>query len=508
MGEFVEQSLEGLLPVFEQLSHVHIFKKEEVTALVKQCRRFEYRIHKSLKNPDDFHFYADYLNDVLVLIKSRRSRNNYWHKLKVIDKSLIKKISGIYWACCERYPGYLIYWKKLFSFLDKHHMMRALSTAYNRALQFHGRDIDLRREVALWEFFTNASPDNARTQLQLALRMFPSEPRLFAALFSIELNFVDKVIQRRKFLEQKLDGNMGQQKLTDEEARYAIPIEDAVLDLKVAEIVMNAACKAVSNEQSGGMLLEMWRECCKCIDVPNIRRLQMEIENKLGELNNEDTRIMEIEIAVSKGKDIFDAYNEALEKTYTEKMHRLYLSFCEEPARADDPFSKDKGVYLIRSIILNGWAGPRDFEKAETSINISITDKGMEDFYKKAIEIFEQFNCAFNNVPSDSSYTIWELALDFTIQHAPNKIEKVTIIHYFKNFSLTFLYCSVELYSVIAVRELSSENPDHSIIRLAWDTAVLEHGTDSVAVWIGYANYAMKHHPTEVSSIYKVNSTT
>lgn len=48
MGEFVEQSLESLLPTFEQLSHVQLFTESEVNAFVKRCRQFEYRLNKQV----------------------------------------------------------------------------------------------------------------------------------------------------------------------------------------------------------------------------------------------------------------------------------------------------------------------------------------------------------------------------------------------------------------------------------------------------------------------------
>lgn len=46
MGEFVENSLEGLLPVYEQLGNVELLTPEEITGFIKKCRRYEYRIQK------------------------------------------------------------------------------------------------------------------------------------------------------------------------------------------------------------------------------------------------------------------------------------------------------------------------------------------------------------------------------------------------------------------------------------------------------------------------------
>jgi hypothetical protein len=48
MGEFVEQSLEELLPVFEQLEQAQLFQNGEVRLFIKRCRRYEYRLHKQV----------------------------------------------------------------------------------------------------------------------------------------------------------------------------------------------------------------------------------------------------------------------------------------------------------------------------------------------------------------------------------------------------------------------------------------------------------------------------
>jgi hypothetical protein len=46
MGEFVERSLEDLVPTFEQLQRVQIFSPAETQQIIKKCRQLEYRIQK------------------------------------------------------------------------------------------------------------------------------------------------------------------------------------------------------------------------------------------------------------------------------------------------------------------------------------------------------------------------------------------------------------------------------------------------------------------------------
>ena len=58
--------------------------------------------------------------------------------------------------------------------------------------QLHPRDILLRCEAAEWELESNSSAENARTILQLAIRAYPADFRLYVSFFKVEIRFVDK----------------------------------------------------------------------------------------------------------------------------------------------------------------------------------------------------------------------------------------------------------------------------------------------------------------------------
>ncbi|KAK6041192.1 U3 small nucleolar RNA-associated protein 6 [Cooperia oncophora] len=103
MGEFVEHSLESLLPTFEQLSYVQLFTESEVNAFIKRCRQFEYRLNKHEKTPRDFNLYADYLCDFLTLLKARRVKMQFWEKKKLIDVPMRKKVASIYRRAADRF---------------------------------------------------------------------------------------------------------------------------------------------------------------------------------------------------------------------------------------------------------------------------------------------------------------------------------------------------------------------------------------------------------------------
>ncbi|KAE9418786.1 hypothetical protein Angca_006585 [Angiostrongylus cantonensis] len=195
MGEFVEESLEGLLSVFEQIGELQLFTSKELNTFIKRCRQFEYRLNKKQKIPRDFNLYAEYLCDFLNLLKLRRTRLQCWDRKEFIDQPMRKKISSLYRRAADRFQASTAHCydrKKLINFLNKNKMRRELAAAYTRALQVFVRNEDLRRDFALWQFFEAASPQNARTQILAALRLFPESATLYVAFFTIEIHFVDK----------------------------------------------------------------------------------------------------------------------------------------------------------------------------------------------------------------------------------------------------------------------------------------------------------------------------
>uniref|UniRef100_A0A914V5B0 U3 small nucleolar RNA-associated protein 6 n=2 Tax=Plectus sambesii TaxID=2011161 RepID=A0A914V5B0_9BILA len=186
MGEFVEQSLEELLPVYEQLERVQLFKPNEVRQVIKRCRRYEYRLHKQTKRPDDFVNYAEYMTDLLRLIKRRRKAINYFHKTAEIDNTVRNKAEALYRRCTHRFQDRLDIWLKRLSFAKYAKMRLTASKIYSSLLKVHGGDPKLWQDAANWEFTVNRSAVNARALLQQALRRFPQNRHLYLTLFDIE----------------------------------------------------------------------------------------------------------------------------------------------------------------------------------------------------------------------------------------------------------------------------------------------------------------------------------
>ncbi|PAV80893.1 hypothetical protein WR25_06898 [Diploscapter pachys] len=538
MGEFVEQNLERLLPVFEQIQNVQLFDSKEVNRLVKQCRRYEYRLQKQEKTFDDFMVYVNFLQDALTLLRVRRNRNQYFHKHKFIEKPLKEKTASL--------------------------LRRSLSKAYTKAIQLHPRDILLRCEAAEWELESNSSAENARTILQLAIRAYPADFRLYVSFFKVEIRFVDKILKRRKLLQEKKNEKKNKDADEDEapQSSFDVDVEDAVLQLKICDAIVRQGLSAVDEEGRGKLLLEMWKDCSLFLHLSHASELLKSLEEKLNELDNEYTQLMEIEKAAREKKGIYDAYDEALTKLNTEKMLRLYLDFCAGKIKDGDMFAAHKKNGLICTLIEKGWASSADIPYVEDAIRnaenreeksrllekILTIDQTSAALWTQYIEclmekgdqeqnVLKTINKAIEAVPAESSFPLWELALDFTIgQKQPGNVDKLFYrifdlgIHVdkFKAIRVKYLQAlvdekqltkaemrrmirelqarrpnGIEFCRAVTESEVSEKDENVKLVKSTWEMAINEEGGQSAQMWIEYIKYLVRRHPEQISAIHQ-----
>lgn len=485
----------------------------------------------------------------------------YWHKKKLIDGPLRKKVASIYRRAADRFQGDLRLWEQLINFLNENAMRRELAVAYTRALQIHGKNEKLRRDFALWQFFSAASPQNARTQLLGSLRLFPQSPMLFAALFTVEIHFVDKVLKRRKFITEEKDKRRGDNE-NDAERVYDEEVDDTIMNLDVAKAVVEQALSSVPAEAASGMLVEMWKECNKVELVGNIDKVRSFIVDELNKVDNEDTRLFEIELAESSGtKSRFELFEEALAKTPTEKMHRLYLKWLHDSEPS--AFVKSKIIFVLRRICNAGWMTDTDWKELEKFIQTA-PDEFETEFIEKCLEkqpqsslmwnVYleksaaspatspEQFrelcNRALEKVDLSENFPIWQRAIEYSILHAPEETEQIfkdalkyTITDVCSRVKILFVdYLNelfnagkisadvlrerildlvnskpnrAEFYCSLYRKEMERPMPDHKFAGLVIRTAVNEEDAASVEAVILYGKWALEHDPAKFHVVHQ-----
>ncbi|CAJ0960159.1 unnamed protein product, partial [Mesorhabditis belari] len=478
MGEFVEEKFEKLLPLFEQLKNVDILKNEEVQELVKRCRRYEYRLAKQVKNEADYVVYADYLLDLLELISKRRERLSYAHRYKEIEGIINSKIGGLYFACALRCKKKISLWYKCIDFLVNKKLNSMCSKVFTTALQFHSSDKDLRCRSAKWELSGNNSIENARSQLQLVLRNQHQETTYWICLFEIELSFAKKMRERLEFLKKR-------DKTEDSEIATSQTVDDAILDFKVVEVVLNQALRKVNDHTKvAEMLHSMWEFSFQ--QGPALERITNLIYDKLQKLTDPG----EVEYAIlasfekkchDEGKYILDCFDDAFEKCSTEKLCRIFLNICEKSDAADALIEGNKirqklidmGVALvddIQKVLISYDLADKDVDNKVLEItkeslkthqgdaklwelhlgariNLLTGSKRKESIEKQKEDLMEVFDEAFKKVSLNEQLQIWKLAIDFAIENEPSKMDAI--------FSQCFLIAPCSVSSPIKVIRLN-----------------------------------------------------
>ncbi|CAJ0586659.1 unnamed protein product, partial [Mesorhabditis spiculigera] len=465
MGEFVELRIEKLVPFFEQLKNVEILKDEEVNELVKRCRRYEYRIGKKQKTEADYLVYVDYLKDLMSLVKKRRKKLDYMHRYKDIDGALATKIGGLYYACAHRFAGNLPLWNSCLDFLTQYKLNGVCSKAFTVALQFNSSNVPLRCRSAVWELTGNSSIDNARTQLQQAIRGDAQEIEFWITLLKVEILYVDRIKTRLEFLKRR-----GARKTTAEEEKdmeeelnkAPEEVSDAVLDLEVAEIVLKQSLKQVQDpSRRAEMLYRMWQTCREI--GPSAAKIEAKVFERINELEapgeKEFKLLAKAEAeAVAEEKDLYDTYEDILKECHSEQMYRKLLQIFgaagEERALAVERLREGmiKAGYAsmgdiqqtlenldetdsshVARIIDIAKLGlektPCDAKLWEARIEAEITqlERGPKRRSQDKVEpaIMSLFDEAFQKVRLHEQLPIWRLAIDFAVEHFPATVDNL-----------------------------------------------------------------------------------
>ncbi|KHJ92029.1 hypothetical protein OESDEN_08093, partial [Oesophagostomum dentatum] len=359
-----------------------------------------------------------------------------------------------------------------------------------------------------------------------------------------------RVLKRRKFITEEKGKHKQGADESDSERVYDEEVDDNIMNLDVARAVGEEALSAVPKESASAMLVEMWKECNTVEGVPNIKKIRDFIVEKLNEFDNEDTRLFEIELACKEGKSKFDAFDLAITKTPTEKMHRLYLEWLRDSSMKD-AFSEMKIRSLLRKICDGGWMHERDWCDLE-DIVLTAEEEFDEHFIEKCAqerpesvtfwtvflqkrmegkitsdEFRDSCNKALEKVDPELSFPIWQIAIEYCIMNAPEEVEqvfhdaikssntsvaskiKILLVDYlnqlYEDSTLTQEQLkerlmelvnskpnSSEFYCHVHRKELERSNPDVKFAGFVLKSAIIEECASVEAV-ILYAKWCMKY---------------
>ncbi|KAK7498483.1 hypothetical protein BaRGS_00010143 [Batillaria attramentaria] len=256
MAEFVNQSIEDMLPELEQMERVRLFTTEETRQILKKRQRLEYRLRKRTKAEEDYMRYIEYEKNLLALIKKRRQSTGYSFKKTDIDVPIIQRIHRLY-------QHFVDVWLQHIEFSKERKEFSRVSRIFTAMLRTMNKKPELWLMAARWE----AGQSNLDTARSLMTRgiSFNSDSRfLWVEYYRMELEATATL--RR-----------GQQILEADSSKE----DDPTLSGVIADIVRKKALEQFPDDME--MLMSLI-EVCQTFDFtrPQLEQMVLRLREKFS----------------------------------------------------------------------------------------------------------------------------------------------------------------------------------------------------------------------------------
>lgn len=207
--------LEQIIPELDDLVDKKIFTKNEVSMIMKKRTNFEHRLNSRGSSINDYLRYIQYEKTVNKLRSKRVKRLlNTTRTNSISDWSIIRRIKFIFKRGTVKFPNEIEFWSHYLSFLKtqgNETSYKQIHSVYNELLRLHPFNVEIWISSAKYEYEVNANFKSCRTLFQNGLRFNTDSKKLWFEYVKFELNFITKLINRRKVMnlinerEQELD---------------------------------------------------------------------------------------------------------------------------------------------------------------------------------------------------------------------------------------------------------------------------------------------------------------
>ncbi|KAK5782474.1 hypothetical protein RI543_000027 [Arxiozyma heterogenica] len=183
--------LEQFIPELDDLVEKGVFTKDEVSNIMKKRTNFEHRLNSRGSSINDYVKYIQYETNVEKLRVKRV------HRILQTNKTNNLKFWAMYLNFLKN-RGVSTSYKKIHS-------------VYNTLLKLHPNNVNIWISCAKYEYEKHANFKSCRSVFQNGLRFNPDVSKLWFEYIKFELNFITKLINRRKVMnlinerEQELD---------------------------------------------------------------------------------------------------------------------------------------------------------------------------------------------------------------------------------------------------------------------------------------------------------------
>lgn len=280
--------LEQCIPEVDDLVDKELFTKKEVSLIMKKRTDFEHRLNSRGSSINDYVKYISYETSVDRLRQKRVKRILQTSKTNSLsDWSIQQRIAFIYQRGCNKFPKELKFWAMYLHFLKNRGnktSYKKIHSVYNELLRLHPTNIEVWISCAKYEYEMHANFKSARVVFQNALRFNPDMSKLWYEYVKFELNFITKLINRRKVLglinerEQELDmlKERNERKGDEETAEIAVPSTGDVMKDRLNELP-EADMNMLGDDQTnpalrGDIALAIFDVCMKTLAEQYIKK--------------------------------------------------------------------------------------------------------------------------------------------------------------------------------------------------------------------------------------------
>ncbi|GAU18402.1 hypothetical protein TSUD_202910 [Trifolium subterraneum] len=204
MADIVQYKLERMVDELEDLEQRGLFNRREIAEIVKQRRKYEYRLKRPCPLKQDFIAYIDYETQLDTLRRLRKKsvarelkkQGNKNVKKSKSDLAGLIRIINIYELALKRYKGDIDLWFRYLEFCRARKNGR-MKKALASLVRLHPKVPGVWIYAAAWEFDRNLNVVAARALMQAGLRVCPTSEDLWVEYLRMELTYLNKLKARK-----------------------------------------------------------------------------------------------------------------------------------------------------------------------------------------------------------------------------------------------------------------------------------------------------------------------
>ncbi|KAA8520095.1 hypothetical protein F0562_014351 [Nyssa sinensis] len=481
--------LERMVNELDDLERRGLFTRREIADIVKQRRKFEYRLKRPSPLKQDFLAYIDYEKqlDALRLLRKKagarelKEKGNKKMKKSISDFAGVSRIIEIYRLATNRFKGDIELWFQYLEFCGSKFpcfLGVLIKEVLAQLIRFHPKVPGVWMYAAAWEFDHNLNAAAARALMQSGLRACPTSEDLWVEYLRMELTYLNKLKARRVALGEDEGTLICDHRDVDEKQWRD---ENKELFLALDEKREDGDASDVQNEES-----------MKTLDLFRKQEIFQKNQNIGTGLQNSKQLILKV-------------YEEAIKTVPSVMMFNLYTKFLmdaiihkNEETQSSGPFSTSDHTLDPISHMLDDAR-----EVAEKLCNGKLSDSVQLQVLRRSIEIrsvaikspspskadllsvFDLLKKILTEVAISEAETLWLMAFKFFAnqRHYFDKLVEISLVSLAKDggsdnvFSLSSaivnfvlrdgIQCAREMYK----RFLALPHPDYYSMEIKMGTS-------------------------------------